>query len=308
MDFWVTFYQIAILFSMVLIGLVIGKCKIVSPGFTKDVSHFLLAAPLPCMIFNSMNIPFSKDRAQDILIMLALGAGILVAFILLSKPIVRLMGVKDAKKIPIYRFSLAFSNFGFMGLPVCEALFGSDGVMFCAIFGICLNAAYFTYGDPLFARASGRRDPLTLKKCLTPVNIGTLLGLLVFFFSIPVPEVVTEITHMMGEITSPMAMIVVGFVLGGSSFRHMLRNGRVYLFCLIRLILIPLAVYLVLTLFGLDGLMRAIPFTVAAMPSAANMLVLCERHECDSMEAAQVIFVSTLLSMLTIPSLVPLVA
>jgi len=306
MDFFVTFNQIALLFVMVLAGLIIGKCGVVSDRFTKDLSNFLLAAPLPCMIFNSMNVEFSREKAGEIFFCLGVGTAMLVIALFLSRYIVRVMKITDRRQIPVYRFALGFPNFGFMGLPVCQALYGDEGVMLCAIFGVAFNAAFYIYGDILFATATGEKEKTTWRKFVTPVNIGTLLGLLVFFTPLQTPAFVTRVTEMMGGVTPALAMMIVGLQLGANDIRTVLKNPKVFIYSGIRLVLFPLLMLGILKLCGMEGMMLLLPVTMASLPAAANMLVLAERHDADTYLGAQLIFVSTLLSMATIPLILSL--
>lgn len=307
MDFWVTFDQIFILFAIVLIGVVVVKCGVVSDNFRKDVSAFLMAVSIPCTIFNSMLVEFSPELASDVVQLVIICAVVMVGEWLFGWVLVRMLHITDPKQVAVYRFATIYCNSGFMGWPVCAALFGDEGVFYAVAFNIPLNAMFYVLSSTIYASVSGKREKFQWKSQLTMLNFATIAGLIVFLFSIPVPQTVQEIVSMMGSTTTPIAMAVAGMLLGSSHMMDCIKNAKAWAYTVFRLLVIPLIMMVVLRALGVSGLTLAVSVIVTAMPAAANVPVVAEKYGGDSYLGAQMVFISTMLSMITIPIIATLV-
>lgn len=306
-DFWVTFDQIFILFAIVLIGAVVVKCKVVSDNFRKDVSDFLMAVSIPCTIFNSMLVEFSPDVAKDVVQLVVICGGLMVCEWLLGWAMVRMLHITDPKQVAVYRAAVLFCNSGFMGWPVCAALFGDRGVFYAVAFNIPFNGLFYLLNSIIYANVSGIREKFNWKSQLTMMNVATIAGLIVFLFSIPVPETIGEITSLLGSTTTPLAMAVAGMLLGSSRMMDCVKNAKAFVYSLFRLLIIPLALMVGLRAVGISGLTLAVAVIVTGMPAAANVPVVAEKYGADSYLGAQLVFISTMLSMITIPIIATLV-
>ena len=199
----------------------------------------------------------------------------------------------------VLKFITVFSNCGFMGFPVLYSIFGSKGVFYGALYTIPFNALALYYGVLVF---SGKRDKNTIKKVLThPVILSVAVGMILFILKIQLPRPVSEAISMTGSVTSPLSMLIIGALLADVPFRGILRGSDVYLGSLMRLIVMPLIVYGLLSLLPLPKLIMQVCVILVAMPASANTAILSEKYGGDALLSSKLISITTIFSVLTIP-------
>ena len=117
--------QVLILFAMIAIGFVLSRCRLVSEQGVGGMTNTLLWAVTPCLIIETFSRSFDPELALSLgIFALAAALGTALAA-LLSTVLFRRFGKDSA----IMTFAGTFSNCGFMGLPLAQALFGAEGVM-----------------------------------------------------------------------------------------------------------------------------------------------------------------------------------
>jgi len=199
----------------------------------------------------------------------------------------------------VLRFMLIFSNLGFMGYPVAYAMFGPESVFYVTLINLPFGFLVFTLGVFLL-RPDLARNP-ELKRIVTPGLIASIFGLFLLVTGITIPSPLNESVSLLGSITTPLAMIVIGTFLAPLPFLGMVSDIRVWAISLLRLLVIPFAVFLIISPFISDPLLLGIPVLLAAMPVAANTVLLSEEYGVNAELASKGVFISTLLSLVTIP-------
>ena len=205
-------------------------------------------------------------------------------------------------------FALMFGNVGFMGYPVVASIFGHEAVFYAAVLNVVNTFTVFTVGTMLITgrtEVEGRRFQ---KKVLysTPMIAAYLTMLIVAFRIDAIPGYVSQPLTMIGNITVPAALLIIGSSMSNLSLRTMLGNATVYVTALLRLVVLPLGVFFLCRALGFSDFVVNINTVVIAMPVATYGTILCLKYERDTTMITEVTFVTTLLSMLTIPLLVSL--
>jgi len=209
------------------------------------------------------------------------------------------------QELGVFRFALLFSNVGFMGYPVVLAVFGQEGLFYAVVYNLPFNLLVFTLGVALLKVSDNTAAyRVTWQLFVSPAVVAVVIGFVLFAFSIALPIPLLLAVRQIGGVTTPLSMIVVGSLLAAINGSRWLANGRIYFISLLRLVLVPLAVWFSLRLFTSHSLLLGVPTLIAAMPAAANTAILADECNANPAFAAQVVFVSTLLSALTIPLLV----
>lgn len=288
--------QVIILFLIMLVGIYARKKQIFNEETTKKMSVFLLDVTLPCLILTSFNYEYSKDMMDKAKLIFMYS--VIVHFALIFVSNLFAFKFEDSKK-KVLRFAIIFSNCGFMGYPVLEGLFGKIGVFYGAIFNVPFNLFMLSYGTMLY---TGKKDISTLKGALKhPGIIATCIGLLLFSYSITMPAPMYKAFNSVGSITTPLSMIIVGSMLAEINIKEIFSGFLVYYGSLVRLIAAPIVTMIIMKLLHADRLLLEIGVTIQAMPVAVIATVLAEKYGADTKLASKCVFISTIISMITIP-------
>lgn len=292
------FKQVFILFIIMLIGIAAKKLNAVSDRFEKDLADFILNVSLPAMLIEAMNFEFSAERLRNGGMVVLLGAITMLASAAFGVLLTKLLRIKSPKR-NIYQYMIIFSNVGFMGIPVIEAIYGSAGAFYAALYNIPFDVLVWTLGVIVMDGADGGK--ISPKDLLNPGLIATAVGFIMFAFSIRLPGALSEALNLVGGVTTPLSMLLIGFILAGSGIKETFANPIIYLMSLIRLLAIPLVCFITFRLFVADGILLGSLVIMPAMPAAANTAIFASKYRGDTGTASQCIFVSTLLSAVTIP-------
>lgn len=300
--------QSLILFLLMAAGFGAGKAGVLRGETIKVLSKFLVEFTLPALIIMSMQRPFSMELRDQALRILGFSA----VFYALTIPLSYLLCAGYRKASPaekgVHRFAMSFSNVGFMGFPVAESLLGRDSLFIVSIYNIPFQILAFSLGVVMVGgavakKAGSRRQQLVQSLMLlrNPAILGAVAGFALFMLSVRIPEPVATAMNLFGGMTTPLAMTVIGAVLAQTRIGPVLGNPRLWLTTAYRLLANPLMVAGAAAALGLSGLDMQVPVLIAAMPIAANTSILAGAYDGDEVMASSLVFVSTVLSLLTIP-------
>ncbi|MBE6752930.1 MAG: AEC family transporter [Ruminococcaceae bacterium] len=292
------------LFIMMALGLLLFKAKLFRRESLDDVTNILLWAVTPCLLINSFTRRFERSLAISLGVFAAAAA---LSMTLIALVMLFLLRRKNADDRRVMTFATTFSNCGFMGLPLAEALYGEEGVMYASIFVAVFNLVQWTLG---YCIMSGKGAPIK-RVLINPGIIGLVLGLPIFIFSLNLPDVLHSTISAVAGVNTPLAMIVIGAHLACGDIVGAIKDKRVLTVCAMRLLVMPLAFMGILALFGTHGIFSiwwmpaklaasVLLIELAAPCGATTVLIgsLCGR---DTELAGQCVALSTLLSVATLP-------
>lgn len=291
---------IASLFVIIGIGYAARKYGLLNGSRVHLISHILVNIALPAITISSMQVPLT-DQTLSIMdrTLLVAGAYYLAAFFI-SIAICRFLPASRAEK-GVFQFMMVFPNTMFMGIPVAEAILGPDSLFYVILFNLPFNLLVFTLGVWLMTQGRpGKFDP---KVMLSPGLVASFVGLGLFLVGYMIPAPVLTGLELVGSLTTPLAMLVVGALLATLPVSKLTGDWRVHLLTALRLIVFPVAAFLILSLFIHDPLLLGVSVLLIAMPVAANSVLFSEEYGADSTLASQGVFISTLLCLITIPVL-----
>ena len=197
-----------------------------------------------------------------------------------------------------------FGNVGFMGYPVVASIFGHQAVFYAAVLNVVNTFAVFTIGTILIVGDLGDGKRFQKKVLYSTPMLSAYLAMLIVALGIDhIPGVISQPLTMLGNITVPAALLIIGSSMSQLSARTMLGNPTVYTTTVFRLLLIPLAFYYLCSALGFDPYVVNINTLVIAMPVATYGTILCLKYNRDTTLITEVTLITTLLSMLTIPLL-----
>ena len=291
--------QVLELFILIALGFICGKTKILNEKAVKSITDIVLYIVCPCVIVQNFIRPFDINMLQCLLT----SAGASLCIHILS--IVIAMAVfhdKIPQKNRVYRFALIFSNCGYMSLPMQQALLGSDGVFFGAVYIVIFNVVMWTFGVWL---SSGSGSSVSAKKILlNPCIIGMAVGVIIFLTSLKVPKIITQHIGFMAGLNTPLPMMVVGYYLSQSKISDAFKNGKAFVCVLFRLIVIPLLAFGGMMLCGIRGTVLITCVIAASAPAAAATTMFAAKFDNDAKLSVNIVTLSTLMSVLTMPLIV----
>ena len=299
---------IGIIFLLLSTGYLCRRVGVIDDIGSKRLSGLIIKLGQPLMIVGALiSKPFSTELLQTGLFFMLIGFllhPLLLAFALLCGPL-----YKDENKRKISTFATIFTNCGFIGFPILEALLPGKGAFIGAFFVIGFHVYVWTMGIAILGR--GREDiKLTPLKAI--VNLGTIpcvIGLGLYFLQavVTIPTFLVDFTNHLGNLCLPISVLVTGALVARQGLLRLLGNARLFLFNAIKLIGIPLAVCLIVKLITLpmspDRAYEIVLFCtiIAALPSGASISMLGELYDIDPEYAAQTVGSSSLLCIGTLP-------
>ncbi|MGL5506869.1 MAG: AEC family transporter, partial [Paraclostridium sp.] len=298
MNFQNVLIQILVLFILILVGYLCRYKNIIDDATTSGLTNLIMTILLPSMIVTSMQIDFTSNLIRDIISLILISIVMYSITILISLMLKKFLS-KDTD-LGIYQYVVIFSNVGFMGYPVIEAIFGNEAVFFTAIFNLPFNLLVFTIGTYLLNKDNSDYS-FSFKALLSPPIISVLIGLALFILRIKLPSPIFKSIDMLGNITTPLSMIVIGSLLSQSPIKESFLNKKLYLIAFIRLIALPILVFLLLNPYIDNPLLLGIPVIISAMPAASNTAIMAKSYDANYNLASQAVFLTTLCSIITIP-------
>lgn len=333
------FTQVAILFIMMLVGVVMSKLgKITSTG-AKEMTDLLLTVVTVAVIVKAFaTVEFSPDKIREmglaalaLVVVTAVGGALSAAAFCKSSDNAR----------PVLRFGSIFSNCGFMGIPVTQAVFGDDGVFVVSIYMAVFQISAWTYGVYIYTRKTRKNKsfksaelpldngsaepcaahpscekPTVIRKndynegsakpplkgiFLNAGVIGVAIGLIIFFLQIKLPDIIMTPISSIAAINTPLAMVVTGQLLCGISLKPCREDIGIIAACALRLLVIPLCSLGILWLLGIKGLPLAACSVPMCAPAATYTVMFAKRYNANGELASRLMSICTLLSIFTMP-------
>lgn len=305
MDFVSVLAQMIVMFLGMAAGYIAHKCHIMNDGFDSGLSDLVLGITLPCMIVGSV---FGNDQLPDaptILLIFGISASAFIVMFAIAMFVPYLVRA-PRKDFGVYRFMTIFGNIGFLGMPVVASIFGDSAVLYVAIANIPFNLFVFTMGIMLIAGNQGgtlkEKAVQALVSLRTPATLACLVAVALALLGVSYGGVVGDALDVIGGMTTPAAMLIIGSSMAKMPIRRVLGNPRAYAVALVRVGLVPLCL---LGIFGPiladQTLLLGILVITNGMPVATNGTLFCIRYGGNLEAMTQTTFISTVLSLVSIP-------
>ena len=278
MSFSAVYNQIIILFSLIIVGYVCGKLEVITKEMVKNFTTFILQVASPALIIGGMIIPRTPEKLKASIAILIISFSIYGGSLIFGKLITKIIRPNQSQG-GIFEFSLVFSNVVFMGFPVLQTVFGKEAIFYAAIYNIAFNILVYTVGIALVSTQK-ETHKINFKAFINPGAIASIVGFIIFVLAIPVAGVIKGVMNLVGSVTTPLSMLVIGAMLSALPLSKMFNNWRIYVVSLLRVLVLPLIVYgLLKFVFKIDNMMLVgVPVIVTAMPVAANAALMVQEY------------------------------
>lgn len=304
MDVMVVINQMLQLFIVIGLGYFMKKVNILDEQLSSKLNYFVLSITTPALIFSSVCTTSISNKSM-VIYTLIVATAIYIILPIISFIVVKLMRIPINQK-GLYMFMTIFSNVGFMGYPVMKAIFGNDAIFFTSIFNILFNLEVFTLGVILITKDSGIKVKFEPRKFLSPGIIASAMAVFIYFLEIPIPGVIANSCAMVGDMTTPLAMIIIGGTLANIKVKELFSGVRIYLFTIIKQVIIPIVLFPLIAYFVKEPLILGITIVCISMPVANTAVLFAKEYGGDVELAPKSIFITTLVSVITIPFIVTL--
>ncbi len=299
MDIQTVAIQMVALFLLVLAGYVSRKCGLMGQDFDRKLSNFVIQVTAPCLVIASTMGDVMPDRSH-ILPLLGVGAATYAVLIALAYVLPKFMPVKESDR-GMYSFMLTFANVGFIGYPIVASIFGQSAVFYACILNAPNTLTIFVWGVMFITGdKAGKFNP---KLLLSPAMIATYISIVIVALGWKAPEFIAQPFTLLGNMTVPAALLVIGSSIGGMPVRQMAGSIGTYVMCVFRLLLLPVGLFYLFRLCGVDQQIDAINAVLIGMPVASYGTMFCMKYNKDTTVMTQGTFLSTVLSVLSIPLL-----
>lgn len=285
------------LFVYLAVGFFIRKRGFITDAMRSGLTNLLIYLLLPCMIFNSFHLDVTFSQLLSAATMLGSAVGLAV--------FAWLMGYVLFRRFPngqemILRYGALVANSSFAGLPVIQSAYGTEGLFYAAVFIIPNRIFMWSAGISLFTEKE--KGGWVRNILLNPGIIAVFLGLARMLLRIPLPGFVNTAVANIGNCTTSMSIIIVGSILADVDLRSIFSKGTLYM-SFIRLIFLPVVALLVLKAIHFGSLTTAVSVVLTGMPVGSTAAILAEKYGADAGFASKCVFVTTVLSLITIPVL-----
>lgn len=288
--------QVIQLTILMIAGIVLEKTKIIDKDGKQVLSKLLIDLAVPCMIINSY-LGNENSSLNNISLSFIYSGVICLIGIIIS--IVTSIPVRKEYK-GIYKFACSFSNAAYMGFPLIKALFGQKGIIYASSYVSIFNILLWTIGYAFFTNQSSFKDILkNILKC--PPIISVIIGLIIFFFNISIPSVISSPLSMIGDMTTSISMIIIGATISEIDLKELIKSKDVYYGIFIRLVLIPILSLFILKIFNLPDIIYYVILILHACPCASISVLLAINNNMDEEYATGLVVISVLLSIITLP-------
>ena len=305
-------YNVGILFIMMIPGVIMKRGHLCSDGFGKGISNLVLYVAQPCLIFRAYVKAFDMEILINALIVLLLS--VIAHCIFLLALLVFNNTTEDRQRM--LRFATIFSNAAFMGIPLIEAVLGSEYTIYASIYNITFNMFLWTLGVHICTNNNRLDNGVVLKSqasvkkaLLHPVTIAAAFGLVYFFLPVgpeAMPELASECLTMVSNLVAPLSMLVLGLRIAEIDLHGFFNDINVYFFVILRHIALPAIVFGALGLLLLIGLpisyeIFMVTMILASAPAASSATMFAEKYDCDAVFVSKIVAFSTILSIVTMP-------
>lgn len=288
------------LFIYIFVGFIAAKTKVIDDDVAvKKLNKVLLYIGQPAMIISSVLDPSLNMELSDVAKLFGL-AMIMQILLLVFAYVFTPLYVRNKADRGLFKFMVAFGNVGFMGIPIMSALFGDSAVFMASISMVPFFLFVYSVGV-IMMKGRDKGEKINLRFLLNPALVSTFIAVILFAVKLPLPEVVMEASSGLAGILIPYSMVVIGANLAMSKMSELFVDWRMYVLSLVKLIISPVLMFFICRLFVTNEVFLGILVVSAAMPVAALSSMLSTEYGTDVRIASRGVFITTLISLVTIP-------
>ena len=291
--------QCIIMFLMSCVGIICYKTNIITQKTQKAFSGFIINIVAPIFLFMSFQIELSKELIANIITSLVLGILSHIILIILSWVFVR---KKDNKNYSIERFSLSYTNCGFMGIPLILAVLGQEGALYATMYVAIFNFLTWSHGVAIMKNEFTKKEILNIIK--SPAIIAIFLGIICLLVGFRLPTIIASPLEYIASMNTPLPMLIAGVTIAQNNIISTLKDKRAIYISFLRLFLLPIIVMLLLLIIPSDNVVFMSIILLVSCPSAAICTILAVEYNKDAAYSSRIFAITTIFSSISMPIII----
>ncbi len=297
------FFQMLCLLIMIGAGYFMTKKGMLDAHTNTQMSRMIVNVFNPMLILSSAasSVGLIPLRTMGLVSMIAIA---MFAILILAGMLLAPLFDRRADQRKIYQMMFVFSNLGFIGIPVVSSILGAEYVVYVTEFLVLYTIVFYTYGVALM---DGKFSLSSLKTMLNPGMVSGVAAILLIIAGVQLPGFLMTAVTYLGNVTSPMALVAVGFALANTDLKRIFCQPKLYVFSVIKLLLLPLGMLPLLRLATDDPALLSVCMVMFGMPIGNMPLILGNQKGIDGSTCSAAIILTTILCVFTIPVLLALV-
>ncbi len=292
----VTLEQMGVITILVAIGIYLYKREVIDNTTSQKISVIIMDICNPALILASMLSGNVSATHEDLIEALIIGALFYIFLVILGFLLPIILRV-DKNNQRFYNLMTVYTNVGFIGIPVARAILPENAILYVIVCNVMYSLLFYTHGITILGRG---KEKMNLKKVFSPGTIMALLALVVFWFDLKPPLIISSSISYIGNATVFLSMALLGVSIARSDITKGLKNIRIWAYILIRMILVPVALFFILRAAHCDDITILGICLMAEMPIGNLPLIQSEKMGEDTELLSSAITVSTIASMATI--------
>jgi len=299
--------QIFILAIVVLIGVIAAKLKVLTIDSKDMLSKVIFNISLPLMLFtNFLKLDATPRLLANSFTVLFVSVAVIFFMLLAGWTMTKIFNLKG-RESAVFKAHSMFGNTIFLGFPLITALYGVEGLLYASMYQLVSTIIMWTAGVVILTRGDGRSWKKSISRVLNPNTIATLLGLLFFILSIKLPALIVKPLSELGSANTWLSMLYIGAMLVLADVGGLLGRKSLYIISINRLIIVPamlislFAIFAVISGVDQEKMVASVVIMEASMPCMASVVIMAKELGADDHLAVGNVFVSTILSILTLP-------
>ena len=298
------FSKVIVIFAIVAVGFFCKRKGILTDAVEGPLVDLLLLVTCPLMVLSSLaSRTLEPGTLPKTLMVLGISMGYFIIAMAVSFGLKGLLKNTPKEDLGVMMAIMTSLNSGFMGFPVTKAIFGDDMFFLIVIQNISLNIYFYSMAiiQINYGHEESSNLKSALKSAINPNIIAAFVGLIILFTQIKLPEPALEFTKMLGDVTTPLSMIIVGMRLAKSNIMSIIKNRDLVLTSCISMFLMPCLVFLLVNWLPVPNDVKMIAVWASCFPCAVVVVTLAAKYKRNATLAAEGMALTTSMSLVLLP-------
>lgn len=283
---------------IIAIGYIAKRIGIFNDSSDKIFSGFVVNITCPALIVLSLSEPKEYSSLDNLFPFIGVTAFSIVFSYFISKPFLKAFRYNESDTV-VFRHGMIFGNVAYIGYPLCYSLFGNTGFLYASVYAAVQETFLWSIGMNILVGKTNI-GAKRFKNLLNPNMIALIVGFILFCVNVTLPEVIHSTLSTVGNITVPLAYMMVGS--GFYRTKISLKDLKgISLPAIFKLLLIPAIVGVVLYFVNIDPIIKTVLLLQISMPFAASEVALAQNYGRDSVLASKAVTMTTGACLITLP-------